>query len=349
VREPGQFLRTLDMIGDPDAYGRELATLEAAMSVLARRAEAGALLAVISTLARHAKGAAGGGTQRADHALRAMKSMIDKQRLVPIANALLTGPPHQREAARQLLVLAGSAGVHALYIAREGLIDQSARPVFVKVFKETGPAGWSLLSAVLPRMEVRDDAELALVEDLLRAMPERQDPVLGEAVAKFLAHPRLRPAALSAIVPLWGERARKPLLDALEFAEEPARIVAISELRRMRAVDEHVVTVIERLLTMRGSASEELRAAVSAALADVTPPLRARAIGLLSKGVEGKRGFVAMLRGDGGTDESIVVTEAMARALLALDRNEGVRALKARISRSDGLMRARLTAVLQMA
>src|SRR5205085_6958903 len=108
--------------------------------------------------------------------------------------------------------------------------------------------------------------ELALVEDLLRAMPERQDPVLGEAVAKFLSHPRLRPAALSAIVPLWGERAKKPLLDALEFAEEPARIVAISELRRMRAVDEHVVTVVERLLTMRGSASEELRAAVPAAL-----------------------------------------------------------------------------------
>lgn len=275
--------------------------------------------------------------------------MIDRQRLVPIANALLVGPAHQREAARQLLVLAGSAGVSALYIAREGLTDASARPIFVKVFKDTGPAGWSLLTAVLPRLEVRDDADLALVEDLIRAMPERPDPVLGEAVAKFLAHPRLRPAALAAIVPLWGERARKPLLDALEFAEEPARIVAVTELRRMRAIDEQVVNVIERLLTMRGSASEELRAAVAAALADVSPPLRTRAIALLAKGVEGKRGFVAILRGDGGTDESLVVIEAMARALLVLDRNEGVRALKARIQRSEGVTRARLSAVLQMA
>ena len=348
VREPSQFLRTLDMIGEPDAYGRELATLEAAMSVLARRAEAGALLAVISTLARHAK-TAGKPGEREAHALRTMKSMIDRQRLVPIANALLVGPAHQREAARQLLVLAGSAGVSALYIAREGLTDASARPIFVKVFKDTGPAGWSLLTAVLPRLEVRDDADLALVEDLIRAMPERPDPVLGEAVAKFLAHPRLRPAALAAIVPLWGERARKPLLDALEFAEEPARIVAVTELRRMRAIDEQVVNVIERLLTMRGSASEELRAAVAAALADVSPPLRTRAIALLAKGVEGKRGFVAILRGDGGTDESLVVIEAMARALLVLDRNEGVRALKARIQRSEGVTRARLSAVLQMA
>ncbi len=347
VREPGTFLRTLDLITDPNDYAQELLTLEAAMAVLARRAEAGALLAAISALARHAKTGKTGPRENA--ALRTMKSMIDKARLVPIATTLLVGPPHQREAARQLIVLAGSAGAQALYMAREGLTDASARPTFVKVFRETGPAGWSLLSALLPRMEVRDDAELALVEDLLRAMPDRQDPVLGEAVAKFLAHPRLRPAALAAIVPLWGERARKPLVDALEFAEEPARIVAVSELRRIRAIDEHVVGVIERLLTMRGSASEELRAAAAAALADVPPQMRVRVVQLLSKGVEGKRGFVAMLRGDGNSDESVVVLESMARALLALDRNEGLRALKGRISRSDGITRARLSALLQMA
>jgi hypothetical protein len=43
-----------------------------------------------------------------------------------------------------------------------------------------------------------------------------------------------------------------------------------------------------------------------------------------------------------------MVLEAMARALLSLDRTEGIRAIKGRLSRSEGLMRARLTAVLQM-
>src|SRR4029079_8237603 len=126
--------------------------------------------------------------------------------------------------------------------------------------------------------------------------------------------------ALAAIVPLWGERARKPLMDALEFAEEPARIVAVTELRRIRGIDEQAVGVIERFLTMKGSASEELRAAAAAALADVLPIARTRAIALLTKGIEGKRGVIAMLRGDGGSDESVMVTEAMARSLLALDR-----------------------------
>jgi hypothetical protein len=266
-----------------------------------------------------------------------------------VANVAIKGPQHQRESARQLLVHAGSAGAHALYIAREGLTDASARPLFVKVFKETGPAGWSLLAALLPRMEVREEGEIALVEDLLRAMPERQDAVLGDAVAKFLTHPRLRPAALSAIVPLWGERAKKPLVDALEFAEEPARIVAIGELRRLRAIDDHVVGVIERLLTMRGAASDELRASAAAALGDVAPmpTLRARVIQFLSKVIEGKRGFVAMLRGEGGEGETAMVLEAMARALLALDRTEGTRAVKARLSRVDGITRARLGALLQ--
>jgi hypothetical protein len=346
IREPAQFLRALDLIQDPDDYGRELATLEAAMAVLARRAEAGALLAAVQVLVRHAKGAGKPGPREL-HALRTMKSMIDKQRLLPIAKAAVFGPNHQRESARQLLVIAGSAGAHALYIAREGLTDASVRPLWVQLFRETGAAGWGLLSTVLPRLEVHTDSDIAFVEDLLRAMPERQDPALGDAVAKFLAHPRLRSTALSAIVPLWGERARKPLMDALEYAEEPARIVAVTELRRIRGIDEATLNVLERLLTMKGSASDELRAASAAALADVVQPMRARAIALLSKGVEGKRGFVAMLRGDGGSEESVIVTEAMARALIALDRAEGVRAVKGRLSKSEGVLRVRLTALLQ--
>jgi len=348
VREPSQFLLTLDLIGDPETYANELATLEAAMATLARRAEASALLIVMSTLARHAKGSGKPGP-RENAALRTMKSMIDKQRLLPIATTLLIGPPHQREAARQLILIAGSVGTSALFTAREAAVDPAARQIFVKVLRDAGPAGWTLLSQVLPQMEVRDDAELALVEDLLRAMPERADPVLGEAVAKFLAHPLLRPTAIAAIVPLWGERAKKPLVEALEYAEEPTRIVALGELRRLRAIDEYVVSVIERFLTMRGSAGDELRASAAAALVDVPAPLRTRAVQLLSKAVEGKRGFVAMLRGNDNNDESVVVMEAMGRALLSLDRVEGVRALRGRLSRSEGLMKARLTAVLQMA
>jgi hypothetical protein len=232
-------------------------------------------------------------------------------------------------------------------VAREATTDAGARAPFVQTFRETGPAGWALLLAVLPKLEVQSEHDLSLVEDLLHAVPDRQDAALGEAVSKFLAHPRLRPAALGALALLWGEGARKSLLDALEFAEEPTRIVALTELRRIRCVDEQVVAIIERLLTMKGSAGEELRAAAASALADSALSLRVRVVSLLSKGVEGKRGLLGMLRGDGANEESAIVTEAMARSLLVLDRNEAVRAIRVRLARSDATLRARLAMLLQ--
>ncbi|MBX3231608.1 MAG: protein kinase [Labilithrix sp.] len=347
VRDATQFLRTLDMIRDGAQYEDEIAVLETAMSTLARRAETTALMAVMSTLSHHAKPS--GNTQRENAALRAMKRMIDVERLAPTANTLLVGPPHQREAARQLIILAGSVGAQALYNAREATQDPAARPVFVQVMHEAGPAGWSVIAQILPRLEVAGDHELALVEDLLRALPERADPALGEAVSKFLSHPVLRQIALTAIVPLWGERAKKPLVEALEYADEPTRIVALGELRRLHAIDEYVFSVIERFLTMKGSAGEDLRVAAAAALADAATPVRTRAVQMLTKVVEGKRGLVALIRGTGDNEETASVLESMGRALLALDRNEGLKALKGRVSRSDGATKQRLQALLQSA
>jgi hypothetical protein len=75
--------------------------------------------------------------------------------------------------------------------------------------------------------------------------------------------------------------------------------------------------------------------------------MRARVVALLAKSVEGKRGIVAMLRGADTAEESAIVTEAMARALIALDRAEGVRVVKSRLLKSDGVLKARLTALLQ--
>src|SRR5262249_40728058 len=140
IREPSQFLLTLDLIGDADMYAYELSTLEAAMAALARRSEAIALLAVMSTLARHAKGAGRPGP-RENAALRTMKSMIDEQRLLPIAATAIAGPTHQRDAARQLIIIAGSSGAHALLQARRATNDPASRAAFVQVLRDTGPAG----------------------------------------------------------------------------------------------------------------------------------------------------------------------------------------------------------------
>ena len=70
--------------------------------------------------------------------------------------------------------------------SNEAAIASALRKIgCVQVFRETGPAGWGLISAVLPQMQAHTDADVALVEDLLRAMPDRPDAVLSDAAAKF--------------------------------------------------------------------------------------------------------------------------------------------------------------------
>jgi hypothetical protein len=101
---------------------------------------------------------------------------------------------------------------------------------------------------------------------------------------------------------------------------------------------------VERLFAGR-QGSDDLRAGAALALAEVPPILRGRAIALLSKLLEGKRGLLATLRGD-GTEESPAVLVAMARALLTLDRAEGTRIIRLRAGKADPELRTRFAALL---
>ena len=346
ARDPTPFLRALDSVGAAEDYAREVGYLQAAMSILAKRGEAPALLATITTLARHAKGTGGKPGPREDLALRAMKTVIDRDRLIPIANVLLRGQPQVRDPARAIIVLAGSAGAAALFAAREQVREPSARPIFVATFRDTGAAGWPLLAATLAKMDPsRDDFDASFAEDLLSAVPEKRDPSLAEQATRYLAHPRVRYAALAALARLAGEHARTRLVDALENPDEPLRVVALGELRRLRLIDEAVVGWIERLLSSR-QGGDDLRAAATMALGDVGPALRPRATLLLAKILEGKRGILATLRGE-GPEEGVTVLVTMARTLLALDRAEGVRLVRLRASKADPDLRARLAALLE--
>ena len=158
IREPSQFLRTLDFIQDPDDYGRELATLEAAMAVLARRAEAGALLAAI----QRARASREGRRQaRSSREPRAAHDEVDDRQAAPRCRSRTrcsSGPCTSASRRGSCSSSPGSAGAHALYIAREALTDASARPQWVtdRSARRAPRAGVSSRT-VLPRLEVHND------------------------------------------------------------------------------------------------------------------------------------------------------------------------------------------------
>jgi len=346
ARDPAMVLAALENVTDDHRYAVEMLRVEAAAKALAKRGEAHALLTVVTALARHAKGRGPRRGPREAEATRVLMTIIERDRLVPLANVLLRGHPDLREPARQILVLAGGAGAQALFLAREQLRDPSGRAAFVVAMKESGTAAWPVIGQVLQRMDPsREDFDMALAEDLLLSVPERLDQTLAESLLRFAVHGRLRATAAAAYGRASGDGGKPRLIEWLEHPDETVRLSSLGELRRRR-VDEPVLVVLERILTQR-SASDEYRSQVALAFSDAAPPVRTRAIQFLLRGVEARRGLIAALRGDGPQEESREVVVAMAKSLLALDRKEGAKVVRARAGKSDADLARRLSELLQ--
>ncbi len=348
ARDPASHLRALEDLHDMRILQSSMAIFKAAMKLLAKRGEAPALLATVTALARIARSKGKSPGPREEMALKVMTSVVDRDRLLPTAKVMLVGQPQVREPARQLLILAGNAGAHALLLAREQLREPSGRPHFVHAMKQTGSHGAVVLGQTLAKLDPsREGFDSGLAEDLLLAMPQHADPGLAEQCAKFLKVPKLRGAALTALVNTAGERARGLLVEALDQPDEAIRATALGELGRARLIDEGVLGHIEKLLMARGVAGDPLRAAAAMSLSFCIGAQRARAVQILSRALEGKGGFLSMLRGAEQADEAPAVLMEMARALLVLDRGEGLRVIRARAQKADGDVRAQLALLLE--
>ncbi len=348
ARDPASHLRALEDLHDMRILQNSMAIFKAAMKLLAKRGEAPALLATVTALARIARSKGKSPGPREEMALKVMTSVVDKDRLLPTAKVMLVGQQQVREPARQLLILAGNAGAQALLLAREQLREPSGRQYFVHAMKQTGSHGAVVLGQLLAKLDPnREGFDSGLAEDLLLAMPQHGDPKLAEQCAKFLKVPKLRGAALTALVNTAGERARGLLVEALDQPDEAVRATALGELGRARLIDENVLGHIEKLLMARGVAGDALRAAAATALSFCIGAQRARAVQILSRALEGKAGFLSMLRGAEQADEAPAVLMEMARALLVLDRGEGLRVIRARAQKADGDIRAQLSLLLE--
>ncbi|MBI2892482.1 MAG: protein kinase [Deltaproteobacteria bacterium] len=351
AKNPEAILRSLDTIFDEARYAREVATLDRAMRVLARRGEAAALWAVVARLERHARGAEPSDSTREGLAARTLRTLQDPALLAPVADALLTGGMAVRDPARGILVSAGAEGARALCAARErGKAADIGRPRFVATLRELGPEAVPVIATVLSGIDpVRPDAEPTLAEDLLRAMPEVIDEDLGRLVARFLSHraPSVRRVATLALAALWGPRARQRLATLLDDPDDGVRVAAVAGLRRVGGVDAEVVLRIEKILSGVTPAGDDLCATAAAALFDVVQDAKPGAVEVLVKAMEPRRGgVVSRFVGSGKGQASPLVVETIARVLLAIGGKDGRSAVEGRAAGASGALRSRLRALL---
>jgi hypothetical protein len=112
-------------------------------------------------------------------------------------------------------------------------------------------------------------------------------------------------------------------------------------LRKVGGIDDHDTGRIERMLARGGP---DLRAAAAAALADVPPGPRDRAIAILRRALVPKtKGVMAMLRGAENTmEQEPLVVLALARALLSLTGPAAMEAIETRAAYADEPLRSQL-------
>jgi serine/threonine protein kinase len=339
-RDPDQLLRSLDTAND-QTYAAALHTAGLAMRVMARRGEAVPLFVLVTRLEQLVRGPRGPLVQRT------LQSIADPDVLSKIGDVFLSGAADARPSARGILLSLGEAGARALVSARWRSTEKIGRGRFVEAMRELGTRGGNVLASTLKTLD--STSEPALVEDLLRSIPDLRDDALGAEVSRFVQHPAvpIRRAATGAIASLWQLRAKHALLSGVDDTDEGVRIAAITGLKKIGAMDADAVKRVGKVLSMETRGSDELRAVAAAALGVAQLAARADAVAILSRAIEPRsRSVVAMFRGEDEGDHTILV-ETIARSLLAIGGDDGRKAVEKRASKSSGELKTKLTMMLK--
>jgi eukaryotic-like serine/threonine-protein kinase len=345
--QPGAVLSRIASLTELPRYRASLATLVHGVPLLSARGDRKTVHAVLAWVAREAGSDAPSLETRRGLAARAREKALTAAVLAELAQEAVEGASELQNGAALVLAAAGAAGAAALCTLRtEGTaLSPRARPRFVTVLKGV-PGGAEPLARALATLEP-DMADPAVLEDLLRAVPETLDTGLAAAVRRFVGKgpPRVRRVAVTALPAVAGMAARQSLYEALADEDDGVRIQTLAGLRRLRIVDRPVAERIGALFAS-GSGGEELRAAAAAALGEADASARTAASLLLLREIEPRtRSLVDRFRGDSASSNDLVV-EAVARALVAIGGDGGREAIARRASASRGELADKLRKML---
>lgn len=343
LASPVRALAVLEAATDAHTYTYELGVIAEALRLLLKHGRLVAFAECFRVLAQHARD--GAHPFRMGPAKRAVEQLQDATFLERLALVLLRGPQASHEAAQTVLVATEEAGAQALCTVRVRAgreLDMGGRKRFANALRLCGAPAAPALSRTLSRIEL-SDATLPVVEDILRAVPDRAGGELASSVLQLTQHPapQLRRAALGALVATAGPRARPTLVAALSDKDEGVVLSALVAVQRLGGLEGPAVARLEELLS---GASDEIRVAAAEALQGAGISARPEAIAALMRVAAGK-GISRVFR-LGDDHESVAVTEAVARSLLKIGGRDGRRAVEQRAERASGELKQRLALLL---
>jgi eukaryotic-like serine/threonine-protein kinase len=285
AKDAGPWLNELAATMDGERFGEKAKVLQIAVKKLLKDANADALVPIVATLRRIIKEEREPTNPRVKWSGRVLRALRDPPKLSPIVDRALAASEEPSRAIAHILVETQAAGAEALVEGRKSHRTPAARMRFVVLVRPIGAAALGPVRTALQDVLANGERTGPLVEDLLRAIPAVPDEATGTLVATLLrgAPAATAAAALVAISGLWGERARPLLMGALGTADTDVRIAALTGLRVLKGLDAMVVRHVAPIVAGVVPATEDLRIAAAAALAEVSADARAEAANILGR------------------------------------------------------------------
>jgi serine/threonine-protein kinase len=336
----------------PQKLEARLRAIVPAIPILLERGAVAQLAALAMPLARIANQASPQDNVALQLCAQALAALRDESRLVRVAEVLLVGQGHDKEAAREILMMGGAAALGALITVRRRLVGREVqRANFVSIVRAFGTNARAPLTLALESVTKEPDGgDPFLVDDLLRALPDEQQPELLK-LGQTLAHHgsgTVRRTVVARLPEIVGPTCRAVLRVASRDPDESVRIAALGALRKIMAVDDSVVGLARDLLLGDTAASIELCAAVAGALGDALPAHRVEAFDTLKEALRPRnRSLIDVFRHTSGGRDDAMVVETIARSLIAINADEGKVEVQRRASASKGELRERLERLLR--
>ncbi len=328
-----------------------LRAIVSAFPVLIERGAIGPLADIAATLSAMAKEQSTPEDPRPDLSTRALEPLRHETHLVKIAQAFLAGSDSARQDARFLLSIGGQSGLQAALDARRKLARRAInRREFVSLVRSFGADGSVLVLSALSLAMEDAGGDPALLEDLLRALPDQRLPTFRSLASRLAHHgdPTVRRAIAERLPALLGPESHAILRSASRDPDDLVRVAAIASLRQIGGVDDAIVALARDVLNAQVETSLELRVAVAEALSDVAPELRREAATVLGEALMPRsRSFMNVLLKVSSVVDDTPVMVAIARSLLAVGGLEGRRTVERRAVASKPPLREELERLLR--
>ncbi|GMV40846.1 MAG: hypothetical protein AMXMBFR64_25620 [Myxococcales bacterium] len=263
LRDTGSFLKLFDQVESPDAYLQHLPHIVAIIPNLIRIERYEDANRIIETLAAHRR-TEGGFKGRSALVVEALGRLDQQEIVTMLVEAMETKPPEVRGAVGRLFLVMGAAAVAPLVRVIEQGDREDVCSDAAMALVRIGPEAVAPITALLETHKVGRRA----TRYLLKVLAELGGRDAGRTILAYARHPAgpVRAEALSTLARLFGDRAARALVPAMEDPDPDVASRAVHLVERVGLRDDDTILRLQALIRPTEAPPEAAQIAAVSAL-----------------------------------------------------------------------------------